>query len=384
MIDISIYFRPVLAEDSINEESVNHFILKNDEKGFPELKKRSIALFNVPEFRNQELNENNFQQANFRKQFNSLYPGRDWNLTIYDLGEIIPGETVKDTYFAVKQVVSELIKIDIVPLIIGGSQDLIVPIYQGFEKLEQYINILSVDSKLDLGDPDININSNGYVSHLLALQPCYLFNYSVVGYQTPFVSNEELELFDKLFFDRIRLGEYTNDSKIVEPLLRNSDVVNFDFNALKNSDWNNENRNPNGFYSEDFCQIAKYAGLSDKLSVLALLNIPNQKLSESQNSLIAQIIWYFIDGFQNRVGDFPIGSKKEYTKFIVFLEEINHEIIFYKSNKSDRWWMEVPYPSDKHTRYDRHHLVPCERKDYDLALMNEIPELWWKTFQKLG
>jgi hypothetical protein len=91
-----------------------------------------------------------------------------------------------------------------------------------------------------------------------------------------------------------------------------------------------------------------------------------------------------MDGVSQRVGDFPIGSKKEYTKFTVFLEEIRHDLVFLKSNKSDRWWMEVPYPPKEGLKYERHHLVPCNRRDYDLALGNDIPDLWWRTYQKLG
>jgi hypothetical protein len=68
----------------------------------------------------------------------------------------------------------------------------------------------------------------------------------------------------------------------------------------------------------------------------------------------------------------------------VFLEDAGREIIFFKSNKSARWWMEVPYPPQSGTKYDRHHMVPCNKSDYDNAMKNEMPDLWWKTYQKLG
>ena len=68
---------------------------------------------------------------------------------------------------------------------------------------------------------------------------------------------------------------------------------------------------------------------------------------------------------------------REYSK-------IHREIIFFKSNKSARWWMEVPYPPTSGTKYERHHMVPCNKLDYDNAMNNEMPDLWWKTYQKLG
>ena len=46
--------------------------------------------------------------------------------------------------------------------------------------------------------------------------------------------------------------------------------------------------------------------------------------------------------------------------------------------------MEVPYPPQYSVKYERHHLVPCDFKDYERAMKNEVPNLWWKTYQKLG
>jgi hypothetical protein len=46
--------------------------------------------------------------------------------------------------------------------------------------------------------------------------------------------------------------------------------------------------------------------------------------------------------------------------------------------------MEVPYPPQKGVQFERHHLVPCEATDYESAMKNELPDLWWKTYQKLS
>ena len=100
--------------------------------------------------------------------------------------------------------------------------------------------------------------------------------------------------------------------------------------------------------------------------------------------LVAQMIWYFIDGFYSRKKDFPIGDKTDYTKYRVILQEQKHELVFYKSNKSERWWMEVPYPPNKRIKYERHHLVPCSYSDYQTACNEDMPDRWWQTFQKLS
>ncbi|MEY3438246.1 MAG: hypothetical protein RL265_831, partial [Bacteroidota bacterium] len=109
-------------------------------------------------------------------------------MPLYDLGDILPGNELNDTYFAVSQVVAELVKRKVIPVIVGGSQDLTLAVYKGYEQLEQMVNLCSIDYKLDLGNPEDPISSDGFLSHLLLQRPCYLFNHSNIGLQAPFAS----------------------------------------------------------------------------------------------------------------------------------------------------------------------------------------------------
>ncbi len=252
---------------------------------------------------------------------------------------------------------------------------------EAYGQLEQLVNSCTIDSALDLGTPDDEISATAYLSKILIKRPCHLFNLANIGLQIPYAGSKEFELFEKLYFDICRLGEFNADFKKAEPHLRNADVISIDFTSIKASELLLKGGNPNGFYAEQICQIARYAGLSDKVTSIGVFNYMN--LTELSDKLLAQMIWYFIDGVENRTGDFPMGSKKDYMKFTVFIEETGHEITFYKSNKSARWWMEVPYPPKDGSKYERHHMAPCNRDDYDNAMKNQIPDLWWKTYQKL-
>jgi len=84
-----------------------------------------------------------------------------------------------------------------------------------------------------------------------------------------------------------------------------------------------------------------------------------------------------------RKKDFPVGDKSNYKKYLVPISETDHQINFLKSDKSDRWWMEVPYPPDKRIKFERHHMIPCTYDDYLKSTQGTIPDLWWKTYQKL-
>jgi arginase family enzyme len=385
MKDISIYFQPILTESENRNSTIGSVISTNTKNNFPDLVKGAIAFFVVPEFRNGGVDSAPNNDFRFREEFYQLHIGENWKMQLVDLGDIIPGKTVEDTYFAIRQVTAELVKAQVIPLVIGGSQDLTYAMYQGYEALEQMINVMSIDHKLDLGEPDEEISKDAYVNKLLMHRPCFLFNYATLGYQTPLVKHEQLDLFNRLYFDAVRLGEFNADFKSAEPLLRNTDLLSIDLQAIRASDFAGKYfHQPNGFFNHEICQLAKYAGISDKLTAIGIFNCYFEGTTLKEHQQIAQIMWYFIEGVSQRFGDFPVGSKKAYTKFTVYFEKDAHEIIFYKSNVSARWWMEVPYPPVDNVKFERHHMVPCNKEDYDFALVGEIPDLWWKTYQKLG
>jgi hypothetical protein len=92
------------------------------------------------------------------------------------------------------------------------------------------------------------------------------------------------------------------------------------------------------------------------------------------------MIWYFTEGVNFRANDFPFGSKTNYFKYIVPHEDDG--INFYKSDKTDRWWMEVEINSI--SKHSRHSLVPCSYEDYLEACDQQIPERWYRAQKKLA
>jgi len=391
MMDISVYFEPI-DENLVKEDDdfrpgklcniIDSFINKDH---FPSLEQTDIAIIGVKEDRNSIQNHGTSMAPDqVRKYFYKLYQG-NYKVRISDLGNIIKGHQVEDTYFAVKSVVSELLKLHIIPVIIGGSQDITYSNYLAYESLGQIINIASIDSNFDLGKADQEINSTSYLSKIIMHQPNFLFNYTNIGYQTYLVDQDAIELMEKLYFDVYRLGYVRKNLEEVEPFVRNADMLSFDLSSIRQSDApGNAHPSPNGFYGDEACQITRYAGLSDKLSSIGFYEFnPSYDNCGQTAHLTAQMIWYFIDGFYNRKHDFPLKDKKLYLKYRVSIKNHNHEIVFFKSKKSDRWWMEVPCPTNLRSKYERHYLVPCSYKDYKTALKEEMPDRWWKVYQKL-
>ncbi|MEJ7778001.1 MAG: formimidoylglutamase [Daejeonella sp.] len=347
-----------------------------------------IAVIGVLEDRNAINNSGTALSADhFREKFYALNEG-NYPIRIVDLGNIKAGHQVSDTYIALKLVVSELIKKNIVPVIIGGGQDLTYGQFMAYEALEQKVDLLVVDSHFDLDDdPDeiTGTTSQSYLNRIFLHEPNYLFNYSNIGYQTYFVNQESLKVMDKLFFDARRLGDFSDTMTIAEPIIRNANMISFDLSAIRSADAEgNANATPNGFYGEQACQICRYAGMNDKLSSIGFYEFnPAYDRNGQTALLLAQMVWYFIDGFYNRKKEYPLLPKSQYVTYRANLKDGSHELVFVKSKKSDRWWMQVPYPTGT-SRNERHHLVPCRYEDYQLANSGEMPDLWWRTYQKLN
>ncbi|RLD39555.1 MAG: arginase [Bacteroidetes bacterium] len=392
-MDISLYFEPINTEYFLYHQfeetrRYGNIIPRYDEQGvFPDLSKAKIALIGVGEERN-AINNNGCGKGmdNIRNYFYSLFAG-DYNVEIVDLGNIRIGHDVKDTYYALTTVTAYLLENSIVPIIIGGSQDLTFANYQAYENLGQIINIVSVDNQFDLGENENDLNAKSYLSKIILHQPNYLFNYTNLGYQTYFVNPSAVKLMKNLFFDTYRLGNVRAKMQEVEPMVRNADMISIDISAIRQSDApGNANATPNGFYGEELCQITRYAGLSDKLSSIGFYEYNPEMDANGQTAhLIAQMMWYFIDGFYSRLSDFPVNKKsREYKKFMVKLSDREDELVFFKSKKSDRWWMEVDCAATVKAKYERHYLVPCSQTDYEYALEDDdIPDRWWQAYQKL-
>ncbi len=352
---------------------------------FPGLEGVNLAVFWLGEDRASLANKGCGQAHEaVRNQFYTLYS--HWNdLVIADLGNIINGHSIDDTYFAVKDVVAFLLKNNIVPIIIGGSQDLTYANYLAYEDIGRVVNIAAVDPIFDLGHDEHELNARSYLSRIILHQPNFLFNYTNIGYQTYLVNPEAVILMKNLFFDVNRLGNVKADMQDAEPMVRNADILSIDMAAVRHADApGNAYANPNGFTGEEICRICRYAGMSDKLSSIGFYEYnPRFDKNHLTASLLAQMMWYFIDGFANRQDDRPEVDSENYIRFVVKTEDFNDEIVFLKSKKTGRWWMEVTVNSEINNKYRRQRFVPCSYPDYQAALKQEIPDRWWKVQQKL-
>ncbi|HEY5141293.1 MAG TPA: arginase family protein, partial [Methylococcales bacterium] len=155
---ISSYFKPV--KDIMLPHVAAHtgkrlgevFITHNVENGFPDLADIDLAIIGVDEDRNAVDNQGcSMASLSVREYLYRLLPG-NYKTRVADLGDIMRGDTTDDTYFAVTAVVEALLELNIVPVIIGGGQDLTYAMYRAYKNRKNIINIAAVDNMFDLGE----------------------------------------------------------------------------------------------------------------------------------------------------------------------------------------------------------------------------------------
>jgi formiminoglutamase len=327
------------------------------EEAFPNLEEVQIAIIGAGK---KEANE--VRQALYRLSFPFKY------LKIVDLGNLR-----KATTDILTPVVKELLDSNILPIIIGNQQQLTISQYQGYSLREQLANMVLVDKAIDFTFDKVRARRGQYfLNKILGQEKSYLLHLSLIGYQKHFVNPQALQLFQEQQFDYVRLGHIKDNMEELEPMIRDADFLSFDMSTVRQSDAPASlSPSPSGLFAEQACKIAHYAGLSDKLTSIGFYDFNQSSDRNTQTAhLIAQMIWYFLDGYANRKGDYPF-SQDSMVEYVVDFKTSNYQISFWKSTRSDRWWMQIPV---KDKKYERHRLVPCSYSDYQLAAHEELPE----------
>lgn len=385
-MDLSLFFSPLDEELYLGIESPSSLVksISLYTTAMPEYKGAHIAIFGVKEERGTKTNKGVADGPDeIRKKLYQLKRGTG-QYRIVDLGNLNPGHDLDETYLRISEVCRMLLEHNVLPLILGGTHDLDMGQYTGYESMEKLVNLLNVDAFLDVDDKYQDGLSQQHVYRILLHEPNYLFSYTHLAYQTYLIDPNSVSILEKLYFEAFRLGQMRDNMHEMEPIIRNADLLSFDITAIRASDApGNFNAQPFGLTGEEACQICWYAGLNEKLSSIGFYEY-NPHLDDRQKrtaSVVAVMIWYFIEGFYHRKGEKNFKGN-DFMKYNVSMPVEPEVITFYKSKRSEKWWMEVPY-ADGREHFSRNSIVPCSYNDYTLAVKGEVPERYISTLAKL-
>jgi hypothetical protein len=208
-----------------------------------------------------------------------------------------------------------------------------------------------------------------------------LFRYTNMGHQQYLVNTDHIEALEKKGFDLIRLGTLRANLAMAEPFMRDAHMVSLDIAAIKQAEApGTKFPSPNGLLAEEACQLARYGGLSDLVSSFGIYEVNSHYDQHDQTAhLAAQIIWYFIEGYAQRKKEKPAQNHADFKVFMVNHQDMEQTLTFYKSLVTGRWWMEIP-----EMKTGEQILVACSQEEYQQACNHDIPEMWWKAFQRVN
>ena len=385
-MDLTILFSPL--DESIYEPIHDGGSLGKSIRLFgdkmPDYKNADMAIFGIKEERGTSTNQGCKEGPDeIRKKLYRLKRGLGKN-NIVDLGNLNPGVDLEETYVRASEVCRILLENNVLPIILGGSHDLDYGQYKGYEDMEKLVHLLNVDAYLDLDDGQESDGSGRHINNILLHEPNYLFGYTHLAHQTYLIDPMAVAILEKLYFEAYRIGHLRSNMADMEPAIRNADMASFDITAIKSADApGNANAQPFGLTGEEACQICWYAGTNEKLSSIGFYeyNPGKDDGPKKTASVIATMIWYFIEGFYHRKSEQDFKSN-DFLKYTVSMPVEPEVLSFYKSKFTGKWWMEVNHQR-AHDRYARASIVPCSYKDYQAATNGELPERYINTLSKL-
>ncbi|MEY3052575.1 MAG: hypothetical protein RLY31_2360 [Bacteroidota bacterium] len=278
-------------------------------------------------------------------------------------------------------VLRELLEGGICPVLLGQADEWVLAQFKAHLVQRSSVSLLVVQESIPYHP--VRADESHYLQHILQSPSQELFHFCNIGCQSHYLDAETLSALAMRDFDCLRLGKARTNISEMEPYIRDADLLCFHLSAMKGTEAPGvAHPTPSGFFSEEACQLSRYAGMSDKLASVGFYGYrPGHDPDRRTAQLTAQLVWYFIDGFNNRKQDFP-ASLDDLIEYIVDLKGYDFQLFFWKSNKTGRWWLQVPI----HTRagLERHRLIPCSYNDYLHTLQGDLPARLLNAFKRFS
>lgn len=333
----------------------NKILLHRQE--MPDLKKVRVAIIGVG-----DKEANAVREQLFRYSF--PFPEN----TVADLGNLRKLDAA-----VLIPVLYELLSGKVLPVIIAGKDEFARAQFLAYQEAKALMNLTVIHEHLPM---------EVYEPLLKPFHP-QLFHFGLVGFQVHQTPPDLVDFLSKHHFDLVRLGKSRAGMEDTEPILRDADMLSFHLSALKQSEAPGVSTpSPSGYFTEEACQLCRYAGMSDKLTSFGLYGLKPEADRDGQTAqTAAQMLWYVMEGVFNRKGDYPVDTKG-LTEYVVAFRKQNYQLTFWKSVKSGRWWMQIPVATQR--KLERHRLIPCSYQDYQSACREELPERLVQALQRFA
>ena len=282
-----------------------------------EIKENSIVLLFVSDYRGANGDAESQDFTGIRREFYKLSQ-LDFDIPIIDLGDLVSGKTPQDSHYILQEVLSVCHQKGAIPVIVGGSNDLAFSLFSALNYHQQDINYTQISNLVSLKQ-DEEIHESTFLSKILGSKNFSVKNYHHLGYQKHLNEMDSVNLIKEVQFDIIRLAEMMNSTEKTEPYFRKADLVTINCDAIETfSEAFSMNPQVNGLNRREICAYMKEIGLSEKLKSVGIFNYNIYSDSQLNHQLLAQMLWYLIEGI-NIQKSHP--KEKSYETFFVLIND---------------------------------------------------------------
>lgn len=328
----------------------------------------SLVIIGCGEYRGQGIKKSP-DGANFiRRQLFRLFHWHQ-DVRIADLGNVMVGEKIQDSYAALQSVVQDLISAGKKILVIGGSHDNTLAIYRAYAAQKQIIEATLVDALIDI-DREARLQADNFLLEMLTSEPNYIKQFNLLGFQSYFTFPGLLEAIDKLRFDCVRVGRVQERMEDIEPIIRSSRMLSFDIKSIAHAYCPVNMLSPNGFTGQEACKLMQYAGMSAELEVACISGFGQDDDAGMSSMQMAHMAWYFMDGIHKSLHEVSLEDRAGFNEYHTLCAEV--DTVFLQSRHTGRWWMKMPDQS----------YAPCSYNDYLVASHNDLPERWLRLQER--
>ena len=333
---------------------------------------------NIVQYNGQAINLMSYDIAIFgwrNKQYSTIKQSLYALSRNYKAGKVIDLGNVNPDLVPLIELVDLLLKNKVFPIIITPNESAIEGQLRAYEQRYELLNMAFINSTI----PYSPYKADATINKILKYHPQLLMHLTCIGYQSYLTDKKTIDFLEDKYFDVHRLGVMQTRLDEIEPMVRDLDLAAFSISSIRSADAPaNTFRNPNGFLAAEACKIMRYICMGDQLTSVCIhgFDLSIEDLGQTSN-MIAQMIWFAIEGFVSRTNEFPI-DKKELQVYMVDNKAMGGLISFYKSSKSDRWWLEIPK-----ALYPKHKLIACSYQDYQIACEGDLPDRLLNAIKRL-
>lgn len=259
---------------------------------------------------------------------------------IYDLGDL----RRTDPDFVIGPFI-ELLSSKITPIVVGANTGMIKALRLAYQHLSKPFHPAVLHETI----PDSLINSTDWSA--------------VIGVQQHLIPRQAPSHIHPMHLSAVR-----NSTLEAESMIRESNALIFDLTAMSMVDLPaQKGLSSSGFCTEEACTLMRYAGLhADTGVVICSGHDPMSLQLDMSANTTAQLIWYFLEAFNQCIVEDPMRST-HCTTYTVHLDAYDTNFVFYKSERTGRWWVQL-----RSEQGDS--MLPCTFRDYQFATNGQVSD----------